>query len=52
MRNPLLDSEFLRQLDINRNRTVYAKIISLNQHEYPIEQIEGVVTAGSISVDG
>ena len=52
MKNPLLDSEFLRLLDANHNRTVYAKIISLNQYEYPIEQIEGVVTAGSISIDG
>ena len=52
MKNPLLDAEFLRALDSNRNRTVYAKIISLNQYEYPIEQIEGVVTAGSISIDG
>lgn len=52
MKNPLLDFEFLQRLDVNRNRTVYAKIISLNQHEHPIESIEGVVTAGSISIDG
>ena len=49
---PILDTEFLRQLDSDRNRTVYARIISLNQYEHPIEQIEGVVTAGSITIDG
>lgn len=48
----LLDTEFLRLLDKDRNRTVYARIISLNRAEEPIEQIEGVVTAGSVSIDG
>ena len=47
-----LDSEFLKKLDSDRNRTVYARIISLNQYEHPIEQIEGIVTAGSITNDG
>jgi len=32
-----LDSEFLKKLDSDRNRTVYARIISLNQYEHPIE---------------
>lgn len=52
MQNPLLDTDFLKKLDSDRNRTIYARIISLNQQEHPIEQLEGVVTAGSISVDG
>ncbi len=50
--NPLLDSDFLIQLNNDRNRTIYAHIISLNQYEHPIEQLEGVVTAGSITIDG
>ena len=50
--NPLLDNDFLIQLNNYRNRIIYARIISLNQQEYPIEQLEGVVTAGSISIDG
>ena len=50
--NPLLDSEFLIRLNNDRNRTIYAHIISLNQYEHPIEQLEGVVTAGSITIDG
>ena len=50
--NPLLDSEFLIQLNNDRNRTIYAHVISLNQYEHPIEQLEGVVTTGSITIDG
>ena len=50
--NPLLDSNFLVKLNNDRNRTIYAHIISLNQYEQPIEQLEGVVTAGSINIDG
>ena len=50
--NPLLDSNFLVKLNNDKNRTIYAHIISLNQYEHPIEQLEGVVTAGSITLDG
>ena len=50
--NPLLDSEFLVKLNNDKNRTIYAHVISLNQYEHPIEQLEGVVTAGSITIDG
>ena len=50
-RNPLLDSEFLKKLDLERNRTTYARVTSLTNDSYPIERIEGVVTAGSINID-
>ena len=50
--NPLLDTDFLIKLNNDRNRTIYAHVISLNQYEHPIEQLEGVVTAGSITIDG
>ena len=50
--NPLLDSNFLIKLNNDKNRTIYAHVISLNQYEHPIEQIEGVVTAGSVTIDG
>ena len=50
--NPLLDNDFLIKLVNDRNRIIYARIISLNQHEHPIEQIEGTVTGGTVSVDG
>lgn len=49
---PYLDKDFLRNLDQYHHKTIYAKIIALNYQEQPIEQIEGVVTGGSISVDG
>ena len=50
--NPLLDKDFLAELDAYREREVYAKIIALNFQEQPIEQIEGQVTQGSINIDG
>ena len=50
--NPLLDFKFLYELDHNRNRVTYARITSLTNDNYPIERIEGVVTAGSITLDG
>ena len=50
--NPLLDFKFLYELDHNRNRVTYARITSLTSDNYPIERIEGVVTAGSITLDG
>ena len=50
--NPLLDYDFLYELDHHRNRTTYARITSLTNENYPIERIEGVVTSGSITLDG
>ena len=50
--NPLLDYNFLYELDHDRNRTTFARITSLNINSYPVERIEGVVTAGSITLDG
>ena len=52
MQNPLLDTLFLKELDSNRNRTNYVRITSLTLDQYPIEQIEGVATGGSITIDG
>lgn len=52
MINPLMDKEFLRKLDRNNQREVYAKIISLNMDELPIEEISGKVSQGTISIDG
>ena len=50
--NPLMDKDFLYELDQINHREIYAKIISLDINENPIEQIEGRVTAGSINIDG
>ena len=52
MHNPLLDKDFLYKLDQQKHKEVFAKIISLDTNENPIEQIEGRVTAGSINIDG
>lgn len=48
----LLDSELLEKIDNTNNKTLYARIIALNWNEEPIEEIEGRVTSGSISLDG
>lgn len=50
--NPLLDTQFLRDLDLDNQKEVFVKIVSLNQQEEPIEQIEGRATGGSINIDG
>ena len=50
--NPLLDTNFLKQLDLENQKEIFVKIISLNQNEEPIEAIEGRATGGSINIDG
>ena len=52
MQNLLYDKEFLKKLDKNKNKTIYARITSLQFDETPIETIEGRVTSGSINIDG
>ena len=52
MRDPMLDEEFLKQLVEYPHKFVWAKIISLNFEEFPMEEITGKITAGSINVDG
>lgn len=50
--NPLLDTIFLKQLDQLHTKEIFARIISLNFNEQPIEEITGKVTGGSINIDG
>lgn len=52
MRNPLLDLEFLRKLDLMRNKATYAKIILLTWDENPVYEIQGKIIEGSINIDG
>lgn len=52
IKNPLLDEVFLQELYSDRHKEIYAKIIALNNDEEPIEQIEGMVTGGAVSLDG
>ena len=48
----LLDKDFLKKLDIYPRKEVYARITSLAFNEEPVEQIEGLITTGSVNVDG
>lgn len=52
MQNVLLDSEFLKKLDLNQNKTIYARITVLTKEEFPLETIQGRITGGSISCNG
>ena len=52
MKNPLQDKDFLYNLNQDKHKEIYAKIISLSFDEKPLEQIEGRVTSGSINIDG
>ena len=52
MKDPMLDEEFLHKLDKYPHKFLWAKIISLNMEEYPLEEITGKITSGSVTVDG
>ena len=52
-REYLYDTAFLKELDKNRNKFYYVKVIVLDMNERPISEIEGRVQDGaSISIDG
>ena len=51
--NPLLNKDFLKKLDNEKNREVFVRITSLDINEKPVERIEGKVSSGgSINVNG
>lgn len=50
--NYLLDKDFLKALDRERNKTTYAKITLLTFNEDPIYETQGVITQGSVNIDG
>lgn len=52
MRDYLFNKDFLYELDQYHHKELYVKILSLTFEENPIEQIEGRVIGGSISIDG
>lgn len=49
--NPFLDKQFLKQLDEDRNKVIYAKVVALTLEEYPTQEISGIVQTGSINID-
>lgn len=52
MNNPLLDKEFLKELNGRHLKELYAEIIALNADDEVLETIEGHVIKGTINVDG
>lgn len=50
--NYLYDTSFLRKLDNEKLKTIYIKIIILNQEELPLETIEGKVSNGNLNING
>ena len=52
MKNPMLDEDFLHQLDLYPHHHTWAKVVSLNYDEYPLEEISGRISSGNISIDG
>ena len=52
MKNPFLDRDFLKLLDEQNQKEIYAKIISFDFNDNPIEEIQGIITGGNISIDG
>ena len=47
-----MNPDFLKQLDLNNLKEVYAEILALNLDGEVLESIEGYVTQGSINIDG
>lgn len=48
----LLDEEFLAMLAEQKERDMYAKIISLDINENSLDEIQGKITDGSLNLDG
>ena len=51
-RTYLNDKSFLFKLSSQKNREIFAKIIALTKDEQPIEELQGKITSGNISIDG
>ena len=48
----LTDSNFLKNVNQMHIKEQYAKITILNWNEEPIQEIQGIVTGGSLNIDG
>lgn len=48
----IYDKNFLKQLDLERNKIKYGRITLLNRNEEPIGLIEGSCSSGSLNIDG
>lgn len=52
MQSNIDKTNFLLNIDKDKNKTIYARITALTFNELPVETIEGRVTQGSINLDG
>ena len=52
MKNFLFDDIFLKKIYNSKNKEIFIKITLLNFKEEPVEMIEGVVSTGSLNIDG
>jgi hypothetical protein len=48
----LNDKEFLKELDLSKNKEQYIKIIVLDWQENPIKEIQGKAQSGSLNLNG
>ena len=48
----IYDRKFLKQLDQDCHRVIYAHIILMNFDEQILEQVEGVITGGNLNIEG
>ena len=48
----LQDTNFLTSLTLQHHKEQYARLKVFNKHKQPIEYIEGMITGGSINIDG
>lgn len=46
------NQHFLKQLDQQKNKIIHARIVALDLNGFPLQQIEGHITQGSINIDG
>ena len=48
----MLNKDFLNKLDKERNKIIYARVSLIDFYENSSATLEGVITGGSINVDG
>jgi hypothetical protein len=46
------DTAFLKALDLSRDKTVYIRLIALDNEDCPCDEITGRATGGSVNIDG
>ena len=52
MRDPFLDEQFLKDLSKVKQREIQIRLTALNIYDEPMEVLEGMLTGGSVNIDG